>query len=233
MNCIAIDDEPLALSLLRDNIEKVAFLKLIATCSNAMDGIEILQQEQIDLIFVDIQMPRLSGLQFISSLERKPLVIFVTAYKEYAVQSYDLNVVDYLVKPVPLERFVKACHRAKEQYELRRLSPRAPAPNKDYFFVPADYSQVKINYADVIWISGYGDYLKFHLKNTQHPLVVRMSFKDLEHELSTAIFLRIHKSHMVHIDAITSVRKNSLLLGEMELPIGETYRKTIEEKLHL
>ena len=119
INCIAIDDEPLALELLKDNISKVPFLNLVATCNNAFMAMETMEKHPVDLVFIDIQMPGLTGLQFIASLEKKPLVIFITAYKQYAVESYDLDVVDYLVKPVALERFIKACHRAKELYGLK------------------------------------------------------------------------------------------------------------------
>lgn len=238
MNCIAIDDEPLALSLLEDNIGKVPFLNLTATCHNAFEAMEVLQKKAVDLVFIDIQMPGLTGLQFISSLEKKPLVIFITAYKQYAVESYDLDVVDYLVKPVALERFIKACHRAKELFELRSAQSTANAasnasaptvPAKDHFFVNADYSQVKIKFDDIIWMKGYGDYIKFHLRSAEHPLVVRTSFKELERELPAKKFLRIHKSYAVAVEAITAVRKNSIFLGDKELSVGETFREAVEK----
>ncbi len=230
IDCIAIDDEPLALGLLEDNISKVPFLNLVAACNNAFEAMETMQKKHVDLVFVDIQMPGLTGLQFIASLERKPLVIFITAYKQYAVESYDLNVVDYLVKPVPLERFIKACNRAKELHELK--SSKDSLPGKvalDYFFVNVDYSQRKVKYDDIIWMKGYGDYIKFHLKSAEHPLVVRTSFKELDKELPQAKFIRIHKSYAVASAEITAIRKNSLFLGEKELAIGETYRESVEK----
>lgn len=232
MNCIAIDDEPLALGLLEDNISKVPFLNLVATCNNAFEAMEVLQKENVDLVFIDIQMPGLTGLQFIASLEKKPLVIFITAYKQYAVESYDLDVVDYLVKPVALERFVKACNRAKELYELKSGKGDASAgPTKDHFFVNADYSQVKIKFDDIIWMKGYGDYIKFHLKSADHPLVVRTSFKELERELPHDKFIRIHKSYAVAVNEITAIRKNSIFLGDKELAVGETFREQVEKLL--
>jgi len=229
INCIAIDDEPLALGLLKDNISKLPFLNLVASCNNAFEAIEALQANSVDLVFVDIQMPGLTGLQFIASLEKKPLVIFITAYKQYAVESYDLDVVDYLVKPVALERFIKACNRAKELFELKSNRGTAKAPVKDHFFVNADYSQVKIKFDDIIWMKGYGDYIKFHLKSAEHPLVVRTSFKELERELPQDKFLRIHKSYAVAIDEITAIRKNSVFLGDKELSVGETFRESVDE----
>ena len=232
MNCIAIDDEPLALGLLEDNIGKVPFLNLTATCNNAFEAMEVLQKEKVDLVFIDIQMPGLTGLQFIGSLEKKPLVIFITAYKQYAVESYDLDVVDYLVKPVALERFIKACNRAKELHELKsaKIVPEIK-PIKDHFFVNADYSQVKIIFDDIIWMKGYGDYIKFHLMSAEHPLVVRISFKELDRELPPNKFIRIHKSYAVAIDSITAIRKNSIFLGDKEFSVGDTFRKNIERLL--
>ena len=232
MNCIAIDDEPLALELLKDNISKLPYLNLVATCNNAFEAMETMAKQAVDLVFIDIQMPGLTGIQFISSLEKKPLVIFITAYKQYAVESYDLDVVDYLVKPVPLERFIKACNRAKELYGLKS-SATIPAsqPIKNHFFVNADYSQLKITFDDIIWMKGYGDYIKFHLKSAEHPLVVRTSFKELDMELPRNKFIRIHKSYSVAVDAITAIRKNSIFLGGKELSIGETFREDVEKLL--
>jgi two-component system, LytTR family, response regulator len=230
MNCIAVDDEPLALKLLQDNISKVPYLNLVASCTDAFEAIRVLQENRIDLIFIDIQMPGLSGLQFISSLTQKPLVIFITAYKQYALESYDLAVVDYLVKPVALERFVKACNRAKEMHDLTSLKQQArPGPANDFMFVNVDYSQVKLIFNDIIWIEGLRDYLKIHLKSTTKPLVVRASFKSIEPELPVHKFIRIHKSFIVSLESITAVRKNSVFIKDIELPIGETFREDVEK----
>lgn len=230
INCIAVDDEPLALELLKDNISRIPFLNLKATCHNAFEAMEMMEKFPVDLVFIDIQMPGLSGLQYIGSLEKKPLVIFITAYRNYAVESYNLDVVDYLLKPVELERFIKACHRAKKLFELKSSSdPGIDRIIKDHFFVNADYSQIKIKFNEIIWIKGYGDYVKFHLTSAAHPLVVRASFKDLEMELPTSMFIRIHKSYSVAKEAITAIRKNSIFLGDLELSIGETYRLEVEK----
>ncbi len=229
LNCIAIDDEPLALKLLEDNILKIPYLTLVATCRNAFEAMNVLQEKPIDLIFIDIQMPGLTGLQFISTLENKPLVIFITAYKQYALESYDLAVVDYLVKPVALDRFVKACNRAKELHELKMVKQQVAAPAPvDYFFLNADYSQVKIQFSDIIWMEGLRDYVKIHLKSSGKPILFRTSLKALEPELPLAKFIRIHKSFIVSVESITSVRKNSLFIGDMELPIGETFREAVD-----
>ena len=230
MNCIAVDDEPLALKLLQDNISKVPYLNLVAACPDAFEAIRVLQEHKIDLIFIDIQMPGLSGLQFISTLQNKPLVIFITAYKQYALESYDLAVVDYLVKPVALERFIKACNRAKEMHEFRMLKQQNKnVPTSEFIFVNVDYSQVKLMFNDIIWIEGLRDYLKIHLKSTTKPLIVRASLKSIEPELPQNKFIRIHKSYILSLESITAIRKNSVFIKDLELPIGETYREEIEK----
>ena len=229
MNCIAVDDEPLALSLLESNISKVPFLNLRASCNDAFEALKILSTEKIDLVFIDIQMPGLTGLQFIKSLENPPMVILITAYKQYALDGHDLAVVDYLLKPVALERFIKSCVRAKELYDLKLLKTSQLAENKpQYFFVNADYSQIKVVFGDILYLEGLGDYIKFHLKNSPKPLVVRTSFKSLETELPREQFIRIHKSIMVSKAEVTALRKNSIFLGNSEFSIGETYREAVE-----
>lgn len=229
MKCIAIDDEPLALKLLEDNISNVPYLELVASCRNVFDAMKVMEENKIDLIFIDIQMPGLTGLQFVGSLEKKPLVIFITAYKQYALESYDLAVVDYLVKPVPLERFIKACNRAKELYELKTTKNQSSLPQADYFFLNADYRQVKVIFNDIKWMEGVRDYVKIHLKSSNKPLLFRTSLKALESELPVGKFIRIHKSYIVAVDTITAVKKSGLLVKDMELPIGETYRDVIEK----
>ncbi len=230
INCIAVDDEPLALKLLQDNISKVPFLKLVSACNDAFEAMKALQENKIDLVFIDIQMPGLTGLEFIGSLENKPLVIFITAYKQYALESYDLSVVDYLVKPVPLDRFIKACNRAKELNELKVMKQQHTIqPSIEYFFLNVDYSQVKVMFDDIIWIEGLGDYIKLNLKSTKKPLIVRASLKAIETELPPYKFIRIHKSYLIAIAEITAVRKNSVFINEIELPIGETFRVAMDK----
>ncbi|HXB95338.1 MAG TPA: LytTR family DNA-binding domain-containing protein [Puia sp.] len=221
LRCIAVDDEPLALGLVTEYIRKVPFLELVAACEDAFQASRVLQENPVDLIFVDIQMPGLTGLQFIQSLAKRPMVILITAYKKFATEGFDLDVVDYLVKPVGMDRFLKACNKAQELYQLRN------AGSADYFFVNADYSLVKVLYNDVIWIEGSGDYVKIHLRSAPRPLLVRTSVRTLESELPADKFLRIHKSTIVAVASITAVRKNSVFIGELELPIGDTYREAL------
>jgi len=230
MNCIAVDDEPLALQLLEDYISKVPYLKLAAQCTDAFEATKALQENAIDLMIIDIQMPGLSGLQFVKSLTHKPIVIFLTAYKQYAVEAYDLDVIDYLVKPVSLERFMKACNKAKDLYDLRNSKKHAKQiPDADYFFQNVDYSLVKIMFNDIAWIEGMRDYIRIHLKTGNKPLVVRSTIKAIEAELPASKFIRIHKSFIASIDSITSIRKSSVFIKDLELPVGDTYKEVIEK----
>ena len=228
MRCIAIDDEPLALELLEDNISKVPFLQLVASCSHPLEAMQVLQQQSVDLIFLDIQMPGLTGLQFIQSLTQKPMFILITAYERYALDSYSLDVIDYLVKPVSLERFIKACNKAWELFQLKtKASAAVKETALEYIFVNVEYSLVKVIVADIIWIEGLKDYIKIHLHSTSKPIVTRMNMKAAEDELPSAKFIRIHKSYIVSVDYITAVRKSSVFIGELELPVGENYRDTV------
>ncbi|HEY4205711.1 MAG TPA: LytTR family DNA-binding domain-containing protein [Puia sp.] len=225
LRCIAVDDEPLALRLLVEYIRKVSFLELTATCGDAFEAARVLEEKEVDLVFIDIQMPGLTGLQFIQSLTRRPMVILVTAYKKFAPEGFDLDVVDYLIKPVGLDRFMKACNKAQELHQLRTKA----GGNKeaDFFFVNVDYSLVKVMYNDITWIESSGDYVKIYMKSMPKPLLVRMSAKNMEAELPGDKFIRIHKSYIVAVSSITAVRKSSVFIDALELPVGETYRDAI------
>ncbi|HEX5150369.1 MAG TPA: LytTR family DNA-binding domain-containing protein [Parafilimonas sp.] len=226
LNCIAIDDEPLALELLEDNISTVPFLKLVASCSNPIEAMKILQHEPVDLIFLDIQMPGLTGLQFIKTIQVKPMFILITAYEKYALEGYELDVVDYLVKPVSLERFIKACNKAWELHQLK-IKNQAGTEAPSYFFINADYSLVKVVFSDIMWVEGLKDYLKIHLKSTTKPLVARMTMKAIEEQLPPAMFVRVQKSFIISKNYVTSVRKNSVFINDIEIPVGDNYKDAI------
>lgn len=229
LRCISIDDEPLGLELLEDNISKVPYLQLIASFNNPLDAVKLLHQQPVDLVFLDIQMPGLTGLQFIESIQQKPMFILVTAYEKYALDSYNLNVVDYLVKPVALDRFIKACGKAWELHGLKNKGAQSSkAVSNDYFFINVDYSLLKIMFADIVWIEGLKDYVKIHLKNTDNPIVARISMKALEEQLPLSLFIRIHKSYIVAKHYIKSIRKNSVFINNLELPVGENYKESVD-----
>ena len=231
INCIAIDDEPLALELLEDNIRQVPYLNLVGKSSNAINALQLLKETNVDLVFLDIQMPGLTGLQLIKSLSVKPMFILVTAYEKFALEGFNLDVVDYLVKPVSLDRFIKACNKAQELHELRSGNKSVETKSEeDYFFINVDYSLVKILFKNIIWIEGLKDYIKIYLKDSSKPIVTRLSMKALEDELPTSLFIRIHKSYIISKNFITSVKKSSVFLdNKTELPVGENYKERIEE----
>lgn len=228
LRCVAVDDEPLALRLLTEYISKVPFLELVATCEDAFQAAKVLQENEIDLLFMDIQMPGLTGLQFIQSMPKRPMVVLITAYKKFATEGFDLDVVDYIVKPVGMDRFLKACYKAQELHQLRTGATTGAKP-ADYFFVNVDYSLLKVLFADIIWIEGAGDYVKIHMHGGAKPLLVRMSAKAVEAELPSDQFVRIHKSYIVSVNAITAVRKNSVFIGTMELPVSESHKDALRQ----
>ena len=227
LQCIALDDEPLALDLLEDSISKLPYLHLVAKCSDAFEAMKAMQENKIDLIFADIQMPGLTGLQFIETIVEKPMVIVITAYEKFALEGYNLDVVDYLLKPVSLDRFIKACHKARDLYHLKNADRLVNSANSEYFFLNVDYSLVKIRFDDIVWIEGLRDYIKIHLKSSPNPLVVRMGMKVIEEQLPTNKFIRIHKSFILSIEAITAVRKSSVFIHEQEFTVGDTYKDAI------
>ncbi len=228
LRCLAIDDEPLALELLEDNIGQVPYLKLEGKCSNAFEALKFLQDQSVDLIFLDIQMPGLTGLQFIQSLTHRPMVILITAYEKFALEGFNLDVIDYLVKPVPLDRFIKACNKAWELYNLRVKKAENPSSiEPEFLFVNVEYSLLKVEFADILWIEGLKDYIRIHLKTGSKPVITRMSMKAIEEELPSSRFIRVHKSFIVSVSAITSVRKNSIFIGVEEIPIGDNYKDAV------
>lgn len=229
LRCIAIDDEPLALELLEDNIRSIPFLELRGSYPNAMEAMQHLQREAVELVFSDIQMPGLNGLQLITTLQTKPFFILITAHEKFAVESFELDVVDYLLKPVAYDRFVKACNKALERYQLRQQAPNSSSEAKRFIFVPEDYKMVKVELEEVLRFEAEKDYVRIHFSSSKRSMLVRMSMKNLEEMLGRGMFLRIHKSHIVSIKGITAARKNSVFMGEEELPVGEQYRAAVQQ----
>lgn len=234
---LIIDDEPLALDVLETYIGNVPELQLVARCSNAMEANEILHKQQIDLIFLDIQMPQLSGVDFIKTLEHPPMFIFTTAYSNYALEGYELNAIDYLLKPISMDRFMKAANKALSQFELRRRE-EAPTDHQttgtegvDFFFVKADKKLVKIKYDEILYIEGLKDYVIIRLE--QGRVVTLQTMKSLEDKLPVSLFKRIHRSYIVSLDKIHAVDGSSVDVfekGQIKmLPIGKNYRDEILE----
>lgn len=228
MRCIAVDDEPLALDLLEDNISQVPYLEFVGRCRNAFEAIELIQKEkaenrEIDLIFLDIQMPGITGVQFLKSMVTNPMVIFITAYDQYALEGFDLNVIDYLLKPVSFERFLKACNKANELLQLKVNAHTPKISNDEHFFVNAEYSLVKIKYADILYIEGLKDYVKIYISTQPRPIITRMTMKSIEEKFSSLPFMRIHKSYIVSLNKIESIRNLKISIGTHLIPVSEQF----------
>lgn len=225
MRCLAIDDEKWALDLLTDNIRQVPFLELAGRCKNAMEASALLHSEKIDLIFLDIQMPGLNGLQFINTLPDPPMVIFVTAYARYALEGFEMSAVDYLVKPVPLDRFAKACNKAMALYDLKHGKAATDIP--DHLYVNVEYSLVKIIFENITFIEGLKDYIKINVITSAKPVITRMSLKSMEEKLPAGKFVRTHKSFIVSIDKVTAIRRDVVCINEHEIPVGESFKDSV------
>ncbi|WP_317043016.1 LytR/AlgR family response regulator transcription factor [Solitalea longa] len=231
MNCIAVDDEPLALELLVDNISKIPFLNLVGSCRNPFEAMEVLQDKPVDLIFLDIQMPGISGVQFLQATRPNQMVIFITAYEKYALESYNLDVVDYLLKPVSFDRFMKATTKAYELFNLKNKNTQ-PESAPDYIFINSEYNLIKINLADILYVEGLKDYVKIYVEKNPRPILSRMNIKAIEEKLPSMGFLRVHKSFIISTAKITSIRKNRIKIGEVEIPLSDNFKDELMKFVH-
>ena len=228
LNVLIVDDEPLALDVLETYIEQMPDLNLVRRCTNALEANEALKNEQIDLIFLDIQMPQLTGIDFVKTLTNPPMIIFTTAYPNYAIQGFDLNALDYLLKPISLERFMKAVNKAIEQAELLKRENQSGVGGEgmEFFFVKADKKLVKVNFDDILYIEGLKDYVIIRLHHGR--VITLQTMKSLEEKLPYGRFKRIHRSYIVAMDKITAIEGNMVEVIEKEkpklLPIGKNYR---------
>lgn len=231
MRCIIVDDEPLVRELLEDNISHVPFLQIVRSCKTALEALEVLQQEHVDLIFLDIQMPRLNGLQFLQSLDHPPIVIIITAYEKYAVEGFNLQVADYILKPFSFDRFLKACNRAAELFRMKSSAASSEHIKSHDFFVNVEYTLVKIVVADIVYIEGLKDYIKIYLSSAAKPVLTRMSLKSIEAKLPAGTFIRTHKSFLVAISKITTIKRDFVCIGTTEIPVSETFRENVSKVL--
>lgn len=223
LKCIVVDDESLARKLIEENIRQIPFLELVGSCKNPFEAMQALQEKEVDLMFLDIQMPGMLGTKFLQSLPEKPMVIFVTAYSNYALESYELDVIDYLMKPVSLERFSKAVYKALEVHSKKQpqqvVAPSNTTP--EAFFVNVEYALVKIPFKEITHIEGMKDYVKIFLTTAKKPVLTKSTLKGIEEKLPAQGFMRVHKSFIVCVEKIESIRNHQLKIGDHEIPIGE------------
>jgi DNA-binding LytR/AlgR family response regulator len=238
MKCVIIDDEPLAVELLEDFVRKIDSLELLTTFNNAIDAVSFINQNNVDLIFLDIQMPHFSGIDFLNTIEKKPLVIFTTAFSDYAVEGFNLGAVDYLVKPIPFHRFLKSVVRAQQilnpaaNVQAISESTTAPELEQDFMFVRAEYENIKMNFSDILFIEGLKDYVKIYTTDNKFTLTL-ISLIKLENLLSSKGFSRIHRSYIINIKHVKSIQKNKVLISDKRIPISESYKSAFFERINL
>lgn len=230
IKCIITDDEPLAQDLLKDYIAKVPFLELKATCKSALEASQVIMEQEIDLIFLDIHMPELSGIDFIKNNDRLPDIIFTTAYSHYALEGFDYKAIDYLLKPFSFERFYKAAIRSFENMTLRKGQSNK-TPEREYIFVKSEYKLVKINFDDILYIEGLKDYIKIITK--QKTILTLMRMKEIEEKLPENVFVRIHRSFIISIRNVDTVNKTNVTIGKKTIPVTDYYKDAFMEFLDL
>lgn len=224
IKCIAIDDEPLALKQLASYISKVPYLELVASCKSAAEAKDAMKSNNIDAIFVDINMPDMNGLDFVKSLSQAPIIVFTTAYSEYAVDGYKVNAVDYLMKPFGLEEFKDAAAKVKKQHEL--MNAAVSAIDDDSIFIKTEYKIVRVDISKITYVEAMSEYLRIHVEGQQKSIVVLLSMKKMEERLPSNKFMRIHRSHIINLKKIKEATKNHVTLEDgTELPIGDLYKE--------
>lgn len=221
IKCVIVDDEPIAQDILETYTSKTPNLELVAKCSNALEAMSVLQENKVDLLFLDIQMPEITGLDFLKSLSNPPLVIFTTAYQEYAIESYELNAVDYLLKPISLERFLTAVNKV-----FTRLETMDESIEKDYIFIKDSDEHLKIWFKDILYIEGLKDYVKI-IRNDAKTIVTLSTMKNME-KIMPSQFKRIHRSHIINTNKITSIVGNSVRIGGELISSGKSYKEVFD-----
>ncbi len=228
--CLIIDDEELARELIETHLNQLDNFELVASCASAIEASNILQKQPVDLLFLDIEMPVLKGTEFFKNLLQKPKVIFTTAYRDYALDGFELNAIDYLLKPITFSRFFKAIEKFKEQSSMtvKETQSNLPTTEDGFIFVSKNRKKVKVIFDEILYIESLKDYIKIHLVNESHT--VKFSISAFEKELD-ARFIRIHRSYIVNKNKITAYTKNDIEIGKAEIPIGDNYRENISGRL--
>ena len=221
INCLLIDDEPLALQLLEDHVRKTPFLKLAGKFEEPLQALPLLESQEIDLLFLDIKMPDITGIDFFRSLTHKPQVIFTTAYSEFAIEGFELKAMDYLLKPISFDKFITACNRVKEYTDLKNSKNRK---SRDYFFINVAHKLHKIFYDDILYLEGFKDYTKIYLSGMTSPLLILHNLKYFEDLFEETEFVRIHRSYIVSIRKVNTASRKSVTIANESLPVSDNYR---------
>lgn len=234
IRCIIIDDEPLALGQLKSYVAKVPFLELVASCQDAFEATRIISQQQVDAVFVDINMPDVNGLDFVRSLVERPLVVFTTAYSEYALESYQVDAVDYLLKPFSLQEFQRAANKLRKQFELISSVPKDELnEEKDILFVKSEYKIVKLNLKDIRYVEGMSEYLRIFIEGEAKPVITLLSMKKLEDYLPKNTFMRVHRSYIVNLKKIQEVARLRIVMDKNTyIPVSDLYKEQFYDFLN-
>ncbi|WP_321335466.1 LytTR family DNA-binding domain-containing protein [uncultured Bacteroides sp.] len=236
IKCITIDDEPLALAQLTVYISRVPFLQHIKACQDAFEALQLLSEEEVDLIFVDINMPDLNGMDFVRSLVMRPLIIFTTAYSEYAVEGFKVDAVDYLLKPFSFQDFLKAADKARKQLEYRSTwsgENEANIVNDGSLFVKSDYKVVRININEIKYVECMSEYVRIFTEGEEKPIMTLLSMRKLEERLPTNQFMRVHRSYIVNLQKIVEISRLRIIFdGNTYIPIGENYKEKFTEYIN-
>lgn len=231
MRTIAIDDEPLALRLVSDYVSKTPFLELVGSYDNPLDAIEFLDVQPVDLIFADIQMPDLTGIEFARSLGNTPKIIFTTAYEKYAIEGYKLNAIDYLLKPFSYEEFLRAAQKARKLNELETNATPSIEVNNQFLFLKSEYKIRRINFNDILYIEGLKDYIKVYINGEIKPIISLNSLKSLEQKLPETGFMRVHRSFIVNLNRIGTIEHSRIIFGKTYIPVSDLYKEKFQEYL--
>jgi len=228
INCIIVDDEPQARKLMETFVSQLGGWKILQVCSNAIEAFEALQSLPVDVIFLDIKMPTITGIDFLKSLKNPPMVIFTTAYNKYAMEGYELNVVDYLLKPISMHRLLQAAEKVSERLK-EKTKTTTPASEASYMFIKHDNKLVKVNFADILYIEGMQNFVRIHTDDKQY--LITHTMKAMEELLPQSTFFRVHKSYIVSLDAITAIFGNTIEIGKTEIAIGSNFRADFMQRI--
>jgi two-component system, LytTR family, response regulator len=233
INCVIIDDEPIAREGMANYVKEIDFLQLTGTCENPIELVKLLDRQHVDLIFLDVQMPKMNGIDFLKIVQKPPLVIITTAFPSYALEGFQLNVLDYLVKPITFDRFFKSANKAKDYYQLITRSvdsaPRQGEQPVDYFFIKCGTKYEKIHFSDILFVEGMQNYITIYTEKGKY--ITLLNLKDLEENLDSQSFIRVHKSYIVSIGKIEGIEGNEIFIQSHRIPISRNYRDQVIQQV--